>query len=214
MILDEKKDISYKSETLKIPVKNIPSNFKVMRTLDDGNCFYSSIYRNAKHVNLLNKIFECIPELNANNETTFIKNFRNYVSYNINHKITKMFYHLSNIVENYDTDNFDSIINQIGDIKDIIIEYKEYGLFSPEYLNDFILDIKNIIKTDKKYVGQLEVDFIKEKLDDCDIYINIFYNENSAIEKMKQDYEIGLYKDSLYFINMDEVHYVYIIEDK
>jgi len=70
------------------------------------------------------------------------------------------------------------------------------------------------MNTDKKYVGQLEVEFIKEKLEECGIYINIFYNKKLAIQKMKEDaVSINLYNNNLYFINMNEVHYVYIIED-
>jgi len=113
-----------------------------MKTLDNGNCFYSSVYRNAKHNNLLNKIFACIPELNSITENAFIQKFRSYVSSNIDEKIIQMFYHLANLIETYDTDNFYLVIHKIGDIKDIITEYKDYDLFSPEYLNDFLLDIK------------------------------------------------------------------------
>ena len=189
------------------------SNFIVMETLDNGNCFYSSIYRAAKHNNLLEKIFDCIPELNSLTENNFIKKFRNYVSNDITNKIEGMFYYLENLIANYDTDNFDAIINKIGDIKDTMIEYKDYELFSPEYLDDFMIDIKKIMKTDRKYVGQLEVEFIKEKLENCGIYIKIFYEKESAIEKMTEDIVSNFYRNTLYFINQREVHYEYIVED-
>lgn len=201
--------------TFSTTTETTPLNLKVMKTLDNGNCFYSSVYRNAKYNNLLNKIFACIPELNSTTENEFIQKFRAYVSFNIDDKIIHMFYHLTNLFESHDTDNVALIVNKLGDINDIIIEYIEYDIFSPEYLNDFVLDIKKIIKTDKKYVGQLEVEFIKEKLEGCGIYINIFYDKSSAEQKMNEDVVSNyLYKNSLYFINIGEIHYMYIIEDK
>ena len=39
--------------------------FKVMKSLENGNCFYSAIYRSAKNNNLLENLFRCIHELIA-----------------------------------------------------------------------------------------------------------------------------------------------------
>ena len=188
--------------------------FKVMKTLENGNCFYSAIYRSAKNNNLLEKLFVCIPVLRADTENTFIKKFREYISDNIpNETLDTLFYTLMELYQD-NKDSFNIAVNKIGDIKDVVIEYAENEMLVPEYEGDFIDDIKKAIKKDKKYVGEIEVTFIKEILQSCRLYVKIFNSSDSAINEIQTDYVSNvLYKDTLYLINIDEVHYVYLIED-
>jgi hypothetical protein len=112
-------------------------------------------------------------------------------------------------------ESFNIAVNKIGDIKGIVIEYVDNGLLVPDNLNDFISDIKKLIKKDKKYVGEIEVNFIKKILESCDIHIKIFNIVDSAINEIQTDSISNvLYNDTLYLINIDEKHYVYLIEDK
>jgi len=189
--------------------------FKVMKTLENGNCFYSAIYRSAKNNNLLEKLFICIPVLRADTETTFIKKFRQYISDNIpNEILDNLFYSLMELLEDNE-ESFNIAVNKIGDIKDIVIEYVDNELLVPDNVNDFISDIKKFIKKDKKYVGEIEVNFIKNILESCDIHIKIFNSVDSAINEIQTDSISNvLYNDTLYLINRDEKHYVYLIEDK
>ena len=188
--------------------------FKVMKTLENGNCFYSAIYRSAKNNNLLEKLFRCIHELRADTETTFIKKFREYVSINIPDKIIEnLFYTLMELYQD-DEDSFDIAVNKIGYIKEVVKEYAKNEMLVPEYLEGFISDIKKAIKKDKKYVGEIEVTFIKEILQSCDLYIKIFNSNDSAIEEIQTDSISNvLYNDTLYLINRGELHYVYLVED-
>jgi hypothetical protein len=187
---------------------------KIRNTLSQGDCFYSAIYRSAKNNNLLEKLFVCIPVLRADTENTFIKKFREYISDNIpNETLDTLFYTLMELYQD-NKDSFNIAVNKIGDIKDVVIEYAENEMLVPEYEGDFIDDIKKAIKKDKKYVGEIEVTFIKEILQSCRLYVKIFNSSDSAINEIQTDYVSNvLYKDTLYLINIDEVHYVYLIED-
>ena len=113
-------------------------------------------------------------------------------------------------------ESFNIAVNKIGDIKGIVIEYVDNGLLVPDNLNDFISDIKKLIKKDKKYVGEIEVNFIKKILESCDIHIKIFNSVDSAINEIQTDSISNvLYNNTLYLIYRDEKqHYVYLIEDK
>ena len=189
--------------------------FKVMKSLENGNCFYSAIYRSAKNNNLLEKLFMCIHELRADTETTFIKKFREYVSINIPDEIIEnLFYTLMELYQD-DDDSFSEAVNKIGDIKEVVKDYVTSDeFFVPEYETGFISDIKKVIKKDKKYVGEIEVTFIKEILQSCGLYIKIFNSNDSAIEEIQTDSISNvLYNDTLYLINRGELHYVYLIED-
>jgi len=191
--------------------------FKVMKTLENGNCFYSAIYKSAKNNNLLEKLFVCIPVLRADTETTFIKKFREYISDNIpNELLDDLFYSLMELLRKNNEESFNIAVNKIGDIKGIVIEYVDNGLLVPDNLNDFISDIKKLIKKDKKYVGEIEVNFIKKILESCDIHIKIFNSVDSAINEIQTDSISNvLYNNTLYLIYRDEKqHYVYLIEDK
>lgn len=187
---------------------------KIMETLKNGNCFYSAIYRSAKSKNLLEKLFNCIPELRADTETTFIKKFREYLFNNIpNEVLENLFYILMDLYQNNE-DSFNLAVNKIGDIKDVILEYANNDLMVPENVNDFISDIKKVIKKDKKYVGEVEVRFIKNILEECGLYLKIFNNIDSAIEEIQTDSVSNiLYNDTIYLLNKSENHYVYLIED-
>jgi hypothetical protein len=187
------------------------SIFKVYKSLDNGNCFYSSVYRSLKHKGLLNKVFECIPSLKSTTENTFIKKFRTYVSNNITADLELFFDML--VSESEYEDVYKSLVKNIGDIKDVINEYYYEGFLVAENKDDFIRDIKSIINTDKKYVGEIEVSFIKEELEFCGIKVNIFNNKDTALEKTEEDSTRDLqYDNAIYLLNKKEVHWVYVAE--
>ena len=189
---------------------------KIKRTLDDGNCFYSAIYRSLKFKNLLNNIYICLPELKSSTEKSFIHRLRYYIINNIKPQIKILF---NRLIEMYlDANNnssdkkiFNATIKGLGDISNVIKKFINNKKFNKKYEDDFINEINKNIITDKTWAGELQVIFVQEKFNDiCNIKIKIYRVYKQAIEAIKKDMDNNTYNTTLYLINKNETHYEFI----
>jgi hypothetical protein len=183
--------------------------FEIKSTLDDGNCFYSSIYRALKNKSLLRRLINCYDSLESSNEREFIKKLRELVAKSGKRSIRNMFQHFS--IENFSKNTFKQVIKYIGGISTVLRQYYDENKFQPEYEEEFIEDIQKIIRKNKSWAGNLEVDQTEDILNPCGIYLYKFNTKNTGLNKINNDYiNNPNYTMSLYLINDGEVHWEYI----
>jgi hypothetical protein len=205
--LKSKSKKSLKSKSTKI--KRI-YNLKIKKTKDDGNCFYSSIYRSLVDKNLIKKFYKCFPKLKSIKENTFIYKMRHFVASKSDVYISNMFNNF--IVSNLDKDTFKEIVTYLGSITKVLLSYYKKKKYDMKYKSEFIKDIKKIIKKDKNWVGELEVDIVKDLFKTkCKIInLKIFNNYSNAVKDIKKDIINLEYDNTIYIINDGEIHYEYI----
>ena len=183
-------------------------NLKLKDTKDDGNCFYSSIYRSLEQKGLLKKVFKKIPDVKSVNENTFIRKFRNEVSERSNDDIIEMFNNFC--ICNFDKSTFKEIVKYLGSISSTLTKYYKNKKYKTEYQDDFVYDVKKSIRRYGNWVGQLEVETVLKILkDDCNINVKIFSNYKKAVKDIKNETN-KKFKNTLYILNCREIHYVYI----
>ena len=156
-------------------------------TLDDGNCFYSAIYRAMKDKNL----GDCMNTLgiNTEDETEAIKTLRNLIA-----------------------DNSAPVIFEIKSNSALLHTYSE--LFENKYEDtslsnikrDTVDDIKKKIRTDKIWATTLEFEIMGIILYDlcCELKLKNIYDENSILPSDDLDR-----KDIIYLFNKNNVHFTY-----
>jgi hypothetical protein len=189
----------------------IKLDIKIKETLDDGNCFYSSIYRSLKDKNLLSIFNECFSEIKSNTEKTFIKKLRSFIADNSEESITEMFSNFSNM--ELDEETFEGICENLGSISDVLIDFYNKDKFNPKYETQFIKKMQQNIKTNKNWVSELEVISFQNILENqCDIKLKFFNTDKKAYSDIKNDYRknYNKYKNTIYLLNQDGVHWVYI----
>jgi hypothetical protein len=194
------------------PSKNKPKSYKikVKETLDDGNCFFSSIYRSLLDKKLLAKVYICIPEIRSNSENEFIRKIRYLTAENIDQNIRDMFnYYISS---NFDVYTFIQLTEYLGSITVVLRKFYEEGKFQPQYEDVFINEIKDTIRKDKNWVGQLEVEYIIHIFQNrCNIKIKTYNTKINAFNSVKNDLINNSYLNSIYLLNLNETHWVYLI---
>ena len=199
-----------KSKSIKIRKPRI--SLRIKKTLDDGNCFFSSIYRSLKNKNLLDVFYNCLPELQSRDEATFIKKLRKLVAENSVDNITEMFTHFSNI--ELDEDTFNEISESLGGISEILEEFFNDEKFKPKYKGTFIEKVQDSIKTDKNWVSELEVTSFQNILKTLcnEIGLKIFNTYEKAVTDIKHEHKSDYekYKNTIYILNQDCQHWVYI----
>jgi hypothetical protein len=197
-----------KNKTKFIIIEGKEYNLKIKDTKDDGNCFYSSIYRSLQQKDLLKKVFKKIPEVKSINENTFIRKFRNEIAERSEFTIIEMFNNFC--ICEFDKNTFKEIVKYLGSISTVLTKYYKNKKYKTEYQDEFIYDIKKSIRRYSNWVGQLEVENILKILkDDCNINVKIFSNYKKAVKDIKNDSD-KKFKNTLYILNCKEVHYVYI----
>jgi hypothetical protein len=188
---------------------------KVKKTLSNGNCFYSAIYRSLKDKNLLERLYDCINDLRSTTENTFIENFRNYLSNNkeIESQYKQLF---DNIEYNLRVDKdykktINTILKDMGDGRKVIKRFLKNDKFKNQYRNEFINEIKENIRKNKTYVGEFEVisssNILKNK---CSINIERFTNSKNAKSKIENDSENKKNKTIYLIIHQDNEHWEYM----
>ena len=191
------------------------NKIKVKKTLSNGNCFYSAIYRALKDKNLLEHLYECINDLRSTTENTFIENFRNYLSNNkeIESQYKQLF---DNIEYNLRVDKdykktINTILKDMGDGRKVIKRFLKNDKFKNQYRNEFINEIKENIRKNKTYVGEFEVisssNILKNK---CSINIERFTNSKNAKSKIENDSENKKNKSIYLIIHQDNEHWEYM----
>lgn len=204
-------------ENEKNQTKYVP-NLKIKNTKNDGNCFFSAIYRSLKDKNLLNDFYKCVDMVKSRTEKSFIKNMRLLVSENAIDDIKNMFDNLLTISR--DEKTFKLVADSLGDMNEVLYEYYEKDKYRKKYEKEFIKDIQKSIQKCGNWVGQLEVDVTINLFANCEfhakqeniIYIRVFNNYQTAKREIKREIKKDLEKvdRTIYILNQREAHYVYI----
>ncbi len=206
------KDSKKLTECIKKCEKN-EINLKIKNTKNDGNCFFSAIFRSLKAKNLLNDFYKCVDMVKSRTEVSFIKNIRKLIAENGTDDIKNMFENL--IIISKDKKTFKLVADSLGDMNEVLYEYFEEDKYNSKYENEFIQDIQKSIQKNGNWVGQLEVDITINLFANCDfeennLYIRVFNNYQKAKKEIKKDMKENTFDRTIYLLNQSESHYVYI----
>ena len=184
---------------------------KTKKTLTNGDCLFSAVFRSLRDKNLLDKFNNCYQDF-GNDETKFIKNLRFYLSTD-NILLTQYKNMFNNIVNNFKTDKyysaiFKTILEDLGDIRNILKHYKKNKMFKNSNLTQFLEDVQKEIRKEGSYTGQFEVEAIKEMVIGCDIGIELSRNKKELIKKIKSMTETAI-NDHIFLLLRGE-HWEYI----
>ena len=195
----------YGKKSPSIPTSKL--TVKVKKTLEDGNCFYSAVYRSLKDKNLLEMLYTCIPMIRSSNEKEFINKLRIFTTIEGERSIRQIFKNYT--INKLPKKTFYQIIKYIGSIKNTLKRYYENDLFKEENTDIFVDDIKKVILTDKNWAGNLEVVIISDKFfEKCKIRINLFNTLKDAVIKATKDKNLDI--NDVYLLNQNEAHWEYI----
>ena len=199
-----------------IPTQNLQNIIKP--TLSQGDCFYSGVYRSLKYKNLLNKLCNCQKDIICNSEDNFIKTLRNLMG--INKKFIDdylgLFYNIISMKSEPDfQNNFNLILNNLGDTRNVLLSFNNTNKFEPNDQNskEFITEIQKIVGTRKSFAGELEVLFVKNLLKDCGITINIVILDGKTDEKILKEIKVKENeenKENSIILVLSGVHYQYV----
>lgn len=195
-----------------IPNENLINIIKP--TLAQGDCFYSAIYRSLKDKNLLQKFCSCLDnEIQCNSEDVFIQSLRNFMSNYTNFEENYMgiFYNILDMKSTDVTfeDDFKAIINYLGDTRNVLKKYNDENKFVKQNINNFITDIKNVVKTRGTYVGEIEVTFVRDILKKCDISLNIIVKTDKSDQEILSEIK-EKNSDKNITVILDNNHYEYV----
>jgi hypothetical protein len=190
---------------------NSANSFPIKRTLANGDCLFSAVFRALRDKNLLDKFNNCYEDF-GNDEKTFIKNLRIYLSndYYLLNQYSDMFV---NIVNNFKTDKnyskiFKQILKDMGDVRKILLEYKKNKMFDISNVDNFIEDVKKEIRKEGSYTGQFEVDVIEVMITNCSISIELYRNKEELINDLK--YVSDNIRNRNIFLLLRNQHWEYI----
>ena len=181
----------------------------VKETLDDGNCFFSSLYRSLLQKNLLQQFLNCY-KLKISKEESFIKSLRYLVANNSENSIKSMLDWVISVEKDASKLYFKNVVLSFGDLGYILLFYKRIGKLSKIYEKNIIKDIISSIKTDKKWVGNIEVDITTNLFKKCDINIKISLRVRTLRDEINKDLKRNKFANTLYLFNQSETHYEYI----
>ena len=185
--------------------------------LDQGDCYYSAIYRSAKHQNLLEHLFDCL-RIPIDSEKYFIKAIREIVAASIEGGDARSSY------ESY-KDTFENELEtlkiQIEDSPGYLRKFLDKKIKEKEksrnpdkvkfYTYDqYAKELSENIKQHKTWAGELEVIIVKNVLETCGIIID-FYSSNKGGKPPKLlPMKVGD-KYYIYLYNENEIHWKHYI---
>ena len=158
-------------------------------TLDDGNCFYSAVYRAMKD----KKLYDCLNnlEISIDDENKAIKKLRNIIS-NLSKEYLEQIKSDTILTDTYDELYGDDDDTSLSDIK-----------------TDTVNDILKKIKTDKIWATSLEFEVMEKLLSNlCDMKLKNIYDKKSISEEDNLER-----KDIIYVYNRNNIHFTYFHKD-
>jgi hypothetical protein len=192
----------------KAPVTYETGEFPVIRknTKMQGDCLFSSIFRSARELGILDIFHACL-EVNINSEELFIQGLRDLLAQNIaedrDGKVSGMYEYLTNTSEQ-NVNSFQEVFEQMPEW---FRNEFEYGL--PDDVEKFIEIISEGTGTSGNYVAELEVGIMKDIIKECGIHIELHV---TPIQKAKKETDDG--EPIIHIINLgppdyEEGHYEY-----
>ena len=193
---------------------NKTNKAKNMPTLDNGDCFYSSIYRSSKErkdvFDKINKELGLVePE-----EYAFISAFREKVAKEVeedklpsNPGTNTDVYNSLSTTSSTEPDNYKEIVNAYPSwFKEEFGPGKEFG-----ERPDFLKRLASHVRKSREWVSEIEVEIVKRILESLHIKIDVTnINGQKAINtNTKRNLKKGD-DDVLYLINHGEAHYTYL----
>lgn len=186
-----------------VPLEADSYPVKIRKTLEQGDCFYSAIYRSAKErQGLLERLSSCVG-IQHTNEAEFVQGFRNIIADQI------VSGRLPSEEEGVDTFDYLSglFISNSNSYAELISSYPKW--FKEEFSmglgerETFIQLLASHSREPGEWVGEIEVRIVKVLLEPCDISIEVRSNIQNNLYKRSQG------KDVLHLYNRSECHYEY-----
>jgi len=172
----------------------------IRKTLDQGDCFYSAIYRASKErEDLLNKLSNCL-SLDPSDEALFIESFRDRVANRIISNDGPIIYDNTKLRAETNSNTYVSIIENYPEW--FREEFGNYG----ENIGDrdsFIQRLAYHVREPGEWVGEIEVGIITEELKKCGILLEIRSNTETELYKTSQNMVV------IHLYNPNEQHYEY-----
>ena len=209
----ENENVDEKDEEENDEEENEDGRFKKYDVIGNGDCFYLAIYNSLKKTSdgkYLKLLAKCLKEkydfsINTVREDSFTDDLRKIMADNIN---IETFY--NSLKETKEVVNANETIKIMTkdlskSLKTIVIKYfiDKYN-DSEEHKASFIEAVKNHIKTPRNWVsGDLEVVFLVDLLDNCDI--------NVQIQKDKKNFSKSIDDNTIYLLNNNDSHYEFVI---
>lgn len=188
------------------PKKKI--KYPIGKTKDDGNCFFSAVFRAAKDRGkpVLDQLAKCLG-ITAASEPKFIQAFRNKLAeYMKSGNLEATYKRLKEVAETSPA-NYAEAVQSFQKWFNTL-----FGEFGGELgtMEEFVNRYSNKIKEDKTWVAQIEVELIRTMIEElgCNFIINIqTSNLISKVGDLKGTTDDGKLILTLY--NKGEAHYEY-----
>ena len=174
-------------------------------TKDDGNCFYSAIYRAAKEQGILDKF---PTEIKKDTEENFIQSMRNRIALFISKGILP-----KTKEKDGELDSYNTLIQSDVSYSEIVRGFPSWfrDEFPKEQIGtrpEFLARLSKIVKEDKRWVGEIEVRLTKKYLlKQIKICLLIHNSNKEELEKERN----GMPVINIY--NHGESHYTFFSFD-
>jgi len=177
-------------ERLSVPELDSPESGEVWinETLEQGDCFFSSLYRAFRERDLLSTVTHTLPNLRSSTEVRFISSFRKLIAKEILEN--RLPFTINERQER--TDSYD-FYAEMGESLGAVIAYDEVlpNWFKKAFRNGiksrkhFLSVCAKAVQKRKEYVGELEVEITKRLLAEVGIILEIDGMRRTLLPKMK-----------------------------
>jgi len=174
---------------------------KEKKTLEDGNCFYSGIYRSARELGILGTFL--LLGLETDTEMEFIRSFRDLIANEIAAD------HLpKTAVQNGELDTYNSLVQADLDYKQIIAGFpawfqKAFPQGEIGTRDHFLNVMASHVRKNGEWVGEIEVRMVTALLLKHDIQIVVHKSKESNLNKTEGKMNL------IHLYNPRDQHYTY-----
>jgi len=180
----------------------------IARTLSQGDCFFSAIYRASVEQDLLQKLKECHPSIDISNEDDFVITLRRLVSANADSSLKFLYNFLYDLYTSRNKNSIATLKEQMSDParfdrwqKQVI---NKYILGSKPDLIGFITEYKRGIETRTNYASDIEIWITRDLFEFCGIKFMSFNTAQSVLKNKDKDGN-----DIINLYNSGGFHYEY-----